>query len=152
MSKFAETHAVELPSYTAAGLKILPSVTASRRRNIYSFDGTRHDGKPWYTAYIAKSAGAMGRANAEWSEDPAAFAVRKIHGMHVRAATKRLKSARIAHQIAAKVHADARIWKIGAATEDDRFWELATRLKLDDAVCEVAAAEAEVRRLELRKP
>ncbi|KAB2673085.1 hypothetical protein F9K77_07130 [Ochrobactrum sp. LMG 5442] len=70
----------------------------------------------------------------------------------IRAATKRLKSARIAHQIAAKIHADARIWKIGAATEDDRLWELETRNKLDDAVCEVAAVKAEVRRLKLARP
>ncbi|KAB2720382.1 hypothetical protein [Brucella intermedia] len=69
----------------------------------------------------------------------------------IRAANKRLKSARIAHQIASKIHADARIWKIGAATEDDRLWELATRNKLDDAICEVKTAEAEVRRAKLAR-
>lgn len=70
----------------------------------------------------------------------------------VRAANKRLKSARIAHQVAAKVHSEARIWKIGAATEDDRLWELATRIRLENAVCEVKAAEAEVRRTKLAMP
>ncbi len=69
----------------------------------------------------------------------------------IRAANKRLKSARIAHQIASKIHADARIWKIGTVTEDDRLWELATRVKLEDAVCEVKAAEAELRRIKLAK-
>lgn len=70
----------------------------------------------------------------------------------IRAANKRLKSARIAHQIATKIHADARIWKVGAATEDDRLWELATRQKLDEAMSEVFAAEAELRRAKLAKP
>lgn len=68
-----------------------------------------------------------------------------------RAANKRLKSALIAREIASKIHDEARIWKIGAASEDDRLWELATRLKLDDAIAEVATAEAEVRRAMLAK-
>ncbi|HHV66467.1 MAG TPA: hypothetical protein GXX48_02280 [Ochrobactrum intermedium] len=68
-----------------------------------------------------------------------------------RAANKRLKQALIARELASKVHSEALIWKIGAASEDDRLWELATRLKLDDAICEVSAAEAEVRRAMLAK-
>ena len=68
-----------------------------------------------------------------------------------RAANKRLKSALIARELASKVHSEARIWKIGAASEDDRLWELETKTKLDDATAEVSAAEAEVRRSMLAK-
>jgi len=68
-----------------------------------------------------------------------------------RTATKRLKQALIAREIASKIHDEARIWKIGARSEDDRFWELETRNKLDDAIAEVSAAEAEVRRSMLAK-
>lgn len=68
-----------------------------------------------------------------------------------RAANKRLKQALIAHQMASKIHGEARIWKIGARTEDDRLWELETKTKLDDAIAEVATAEAEVRRAMLAK-
>ncbi|ANG95797.1 hypothetical protein A8A54_04425 [Brucella pseudogrignonensis] len=68
-----------------------------------------------------------------------------------RAATKRLKQALIAHEIAFEIHDKARIWKIGARSEDDRLWELETRNKLDAAIAEVSAAEAEVRRAMLAK-
>ncbi|KAB2793798.1 hypothetical protein F9K96_01085 [Brucella anthropi] len=68
-----------------------------------------------------------------------------------RTATKRLKQALIAREIASKIHDEARIWKIGARSEDDRLWELETKTKLDDAIAEVSAAEAEVRRAMLAK-
>ncbi len=68
-----------------------------------------------------------------------------------RAANKRLKQALIAREIASEIHDKARIWKIGARSEDDRLWELETRTRLDDAIAEVATAEAEVRRAMLAK-
>lgn len=68
-----------------------------------------------------------------------------------RAANKRLKQALIAHELASKIHDEARIWKIGARSEDDRLWELETRTRLDDAIAEVSSAEAEVRRAMLAK-
>ncbi|WP_226622347.1 hypothetical protein [Brucella anthropi] len=68
-----------------------------------------------------------------------------------RAANRRLKQALIAREIASKIHDEARIWKIGARSEDDRLWELETKTKLDDATAEVFASEAEVRRAMLAK-
>jgi len=68
-----------------------------------------------------------------------------------RAANKRLKQALIAHQIASEIHSKAHIWKIGARSEDDRLWELATRTKLDAAIAEISAAEADLRRAMLAK-
>jgi len=68
-----------------------------------------------------------------------------------RAANRRLKQALIAREIASEIHDKARIWKIGARSEDDRLWELATQTRLDDAIAEISAAEAEVRRAMLAK-
>jgi len=148
-----EKHIIQLPALVTEGHRLNPFVSVERKNGrIYSVTATRQDGTQMHCAHIAKSSASIERAAANWSADPSAFVANMIHVIAVRVATRRLKSARIAHQIAAKVHAEARIWKVGAATEDDRLWELATRVKLDDATSEVAAAEAEVRRLQLAKP
>jgi hypothetical protein len=68
----------------------------------------------------------------------------------IRSATRRLGEARSAHRIAAKVHNDAKVWR-RYASEDERLWELETRIKLENAMCEVKAIEAELRRIKLAK-
>lgn len=68
----------------------------------------------------------------------------------IRSAIERLHSARMAHKTALKIHQDAKIWRIGA-TEDERLWELETRVLLDRAGNEVKAVEAELRRIKLAK-
>jgi len=68
----------------------------------------------------------------------------------IRSAIERLHAARMAHKAAIKIHNDAKIWRLGAS-EDERLWELETRVLLDRAGDEVKAVEAELRRIKLTR-
>jgi len=68
----------------------------------------------------------------------------------IRSAIERLHAARMAHKAAIKIHNDAKIWRLGAS-EDERLWELETRVLLDKAAGTVKAIESELRRIRLAK-
>lgn len=65
-------------------------------------------------------------------------------------ALNRLHAARLAHVTARKIHQNAKVWRSDADLED-HHWQQKTREALDDSVCAVKAAEAELRRIRLIK-
>ncbi len=54
----------------------------------------------------------------------------------------KLGEAKKAYAIASKVHQRAKVWR-HAADAEDHHWQLKTREALDNAMCELKAAEAE---------
>ena len=66
------------------------------------------------------------------------------------AALLKLCEARKALATARKVHQQSKVWRHDA-DPDDHHWQQKTREALDDSVCAVKAAEAELRRIKLIK-